>query len=796
MAQDVGNTRQSPGKNRAGQPPSAQREANKENYVSYAEHITPVKSRHVRNRVDKNAPAIQMNLDDAQTPVDYSGSISTPSKSRSCQAGAVESYGTTENERDREKSRYAKYVLKKCTHRDVNEVLSIATPTAGSTNAAVVADFIESIVGAMEQLLVDEAADIESRLPQTELLKHISGIARWIKVGPEMKSEQPLYGYFSDFVLFVAHCLSASTAEGDLARLVLPVNNYDFKPDDSNDRRRVDVALTTRSTNAAVESCNSRSYADMLCNVEAKWKRSMDDDALKQVLIYSSSIYAQQLNRRFLWGLAICTSDVYACVMLNDGVLVSSAINIATATGRKRLITLLVHWSLCSESQLGYDPTMRQLSDNDCNIHANDMDVLSDGDGRCDMIRYEVDCYDDVSQEVHTYVTLRTIMSAGSLLGRHTRCFVARLKHVDSASADMVVIKDAWPPAEQPVESDSRSEIVLLRRIHNEFKNNPPAHLYPRLEIGGHIRLDIDGRPTIDTTDAIFDLMGTSRREPPLDDTKGSWQQQALRAHRRIVMSPVGRSIKSVRSEEELIIVLAEAMRCHNAILNNCGVLHRDISTNNILVVREDQDSLPRGLLIDFDFAVPVDRERRTARPAQSGTLPYMSIANLENINTARTALDDWESLLYVICWLATFGISSSYRNADANTADYPICMWRIGGEKKIAKTKRGHMHNEDIFISQIVGEFQSKYELLPDLATELHKELFCHAGCEGAINPENIAKRGRRSHGLRSKSYDEPDFLNIDPLVARNGYVGDILHSLQDVMDFYEREARESLGL
>ncbi|KAJ2795543.1 hypothetical protein H4R20_005846 [Coemansia guatemalensis] len=120
---------------------------------------------------------------------------------------------------------------------------------------------------------------------------------------------------------------------------------------------------------------------------------------------------------------------------------------------------------------------MRQLSDNDIIIHANDADVLSGDDGKCDMIRYVVDCYDDVSQ---------------------------------NASADMVVIKDAWPPAEQPVESDSRSEIVLLHRICNEFEHDPPSHLYPRFEIGGHMRLDIDGRPTIDTTDAIFDLMGTS----------------------------------------------------------------------------------------------------------------------------------------------------------------------------------------------------------------------------------------------------------------------------------------------
>ncbi|PIA13106.1 hypothetical protein COEREDRAFT_11763 [Coemansia reversa NRRL 1564] len=144
--------------------------------------------------------------------------------------------------------------------------------------------------------------------------------------------------------------------------------------------------------------------------------------------------------------------------------------------------------------------------------------------------------------------------------------------------------------------------------------------------------------------------MGTIRREPLLDGTKGIWQQQVLRAHWYIVMSPVGRSLKTVNSEEDLVIVLAEAMHCHNTILNDCSVLHCDISMNNILVVREDQCSLLRGLLIDFDFAVSVDRNKLTARPAQSGTLPYMSIANFENIATEHTALDDWESLLYVIC--------------------------------------------------------------------------------------------------------------------------------------------------
>ncbi|KAJ2607960.1 hypothetical protein H4S08_004635 [Coemansia sp. RSA 1365] len=788
MEQGIGITQQLSGISRAGQSSSARRQANKENYVSYAENITPIKSRNARNRVDKNAPPVQMNLDDSQTPKNITSSKTTPNKSRNGQVDSIQSYSTAKEQQDIEKLSYAKFVLDTCSHRNVDEVLAIVKPIADSASAAVAKESIETIASAMEQLLAGKLSDVDSVLPLDDLQQHIPGIAEWTNVGLEMKSKRPLYGYFSDFAIFVAHCLSTSIAEGDLARLVLPASIQHLKSNESNDRRRVNMALTTHIADTAVESCHSQIYADILCNVEAKWKHDMDDDALKQVLVYSAGIYAQQPNRRFLWGLAICTTSVYACVMLNDGVLVSSAMDIATAAGRRMLITLLVHWSLCLESQLGYDPTMRRLSDDDSSFCTNNDDFLLGGDGKCDRIRYEVDCYDDMNQETHTYITLRTIMSASSLLGRHTRCFVARLKYADSADTNVVVIKDAWPP----IESEIHNEIELLRQIRNQFEINPPVHLYPRLEVGGHVQLDIDGHSAIDTTDAIFDLMGTIRREPPMDGTKGTWQQQVLRAHRRIVMSPVGRGLKSVNNEEELIIVLAEAMRCHNSILKDCGVLHRDISTNNILVVREDHSSLPRGLLIDLDFAVPVDREKRTAQPAQSGTLPYMSIANLENINIERTALDDWESLFYVICWLATFGISSSDRNANPRCHYFSIYEWLTSNKKTIADRKRSYMDTKIIFRSLIVSKFQSKYKLLRRLAINLHKALFAHVNCKGALNPKDLRSASDLSDLEES---DHSSELAIDPLVARNDYVGDILLNLQDAMDKSEKQARARLA-
>ncbi|KAJ2527405.1 hypothetical protein EV175_007548, partial [Coemansia sp. RSA 1933] len=79
-----------------------------------------------------------------------------------------------------------------------------------------------------------------------------------------------------------------------------------------------------------------------------------------------------------------------------------------------------------------------------------------------------------------------------------------------------------------------------------------------------------------------------------------------FRAHKRIATSPVGQSLFSLSSPYELMIVLADAMRTHAVILKECGILHRDLSTNNVLAVGSGRNV--RGLLIDFDCALRLDR--------------------------------------------------------------------------------------------------------------------------------------------------------------------------------------------
>ncbi|KAI8318116.1 hypothetical protein GQ54DRAFT_250175, partial [Martensiomyces pterosporus] len=77
-------------------------------------------------------------------------------------------------------------------------------------------------------------------------------------------------------------------------------------------------------------------------------------------------------------------------------------------------------------------------------------------------------------------------------------------------------------------------------------------------------------------------------------------------------------------------------------------LLHRDISTSSILVVRSPLDGTVHGALIDFDCAISVDVDRK-ARLERTGILPFMIVLNLEANWLECTEIDDWESLLYLV---------------------------------------------------------------------------------------------------------------------------------------------------
>ncbi|KAJ2553599.1 hypothetical protein EV175_002883, partial [Coemansia sp. RSA 1933] len=246
-----------------------------------------------------------------------------------------------------------------------------------------------------------------------------------------------------------------------------------------------------------------------------------------------------------------------------------------------------------------------------------------------------------------------TILNASSVFGRHTHCYAARYK-VDERIEEGIV-EDSWSLPRDKQKSGAAAayvpdEAYNLRLIAETLGKENQRFLYPIASFSGKVKF-WNGKEYIkDDTPKTFEH----------DEDE---EEKLSREHNRIFMTPVGDYLDTVENEEGLVLVLADAMKCHNAILTNCRLLHRDISVNNILVVREFEGRSVRqpvrGLLIDFDHAISIDQDS-SGYATRSGTLPFMSIHNLMGHDSKRTALDDWESLLYLICWQTTFGINDA----------------------------------------------------------------------------------------------------------------------------------------
>ncbi|KAJ2557135.1 hypothetical protein EV175_001532 [Coemansia sp. RSA 1933] len=252
-----------------------------------------------------------------------------------------------------------------------------------------------------------------------------------------------------------------------------------------------------------------------------------------------------------------------------------------------------------------------------------------------------------------------------------------------------------------------------------------------------------------------------------------------------------------------MLIKYRDSFDVNNAIFEQCNVLHRDISVNNILVVRDFEGqsaSQPvRGLLINYDHAICTDQRYRS-HSRRSGSLPFMSIHNLEAHESERTPLDDWESLLYVICWLAKFGINQADSKNIGSDHDAEILEWRKGGMEQIAHEKCVQMHNLDIFRSDILAGFQSKYRLLKLLAAGIYNALFQHQGCEGAIiQTDEIggtydSDLDKDVHNLPSDqpSVEQP---NRDPLVRRKVNEEAIVRTLLEIIQAASTAAQQILA-
>lgn len=199
------------------------------------------------------------------------------------------------------------------------------------------------------------------------------------------------------------------------------------------------------------------------------------------------------------------------------------------------------------------------------------------------------------------------------------------------------------------------------------------------------------------------------------------------RIHTR-VLTRKGRSITRFTSSHELLRAFYGAIKGHRSLYEN-GILHRDVSINNIMIAFPDEhrpDGLS-GYLIDLDMAIEISDTEPSGAPHRTGTMEFMAISTLNG--EVHTFRHDLESFYYVFLWICVreqpWTEARKYQNRMWNTV---LDDWGSTFEKA-ARTKWGDMGRaaagSGMGLERILEEFEDWALELQVLARRIRDVLF-----------------------------------------------------------------------
>ena len=214
-------------------------------------------------------------------------------------------------------------------------------------------------------------------------------------------------------------------------------------------------------------------------------------------------------------------------------------------------------------------------------------------------------------------------------------------------------------------------------------------------------------------------LLSNNRTRPSLyasgDDL---WENRIFSC---LVISPAGRVISDFRTLGELLRAMRDATKAHRSLYMVGNILHRDVSSDNIIITNPEVADGFHGMLIDLDLAKERDSGPSGARH-QTGTLQFMAVEVLRRVD--HTYRHDLESFFYVLLWMCA---RQSWRNGFAKQEKPPqesrLRKWGMGTFQDIADVKRQHMHADGL--EDIMGEFPEAMGDAKSLCLKIRTILF-----------------------------------------------------------------------
>ncbi|GAB0135297.1 hypothetical protein EsDP_00003640 [Epichloe bromicola] len=188
-----------------------------------------------------------------------------------------------------------------------------------------------------------------------------------------------------------------------------------------------------------------------------------------------------------------------------------------------------------------------------------------------------------------------------------------------------------------------------------------------------------------------------------------------------LVISPAGRVISQFITVKELLESERDAIKVHQSLYLEGKILHRDISSNNIIITKPEKADGFKGMLIDLDLAKEVDGGPSGARH-QTGTMQFMAVEVLHKID--HTYRHDLESFFYVLLWMcARQAWSNGFGGEEERPKESLLRRWEIRSFREIAYNKEGDMTVNGL--ERIMGEFPKSLDIVKPLCLRIRKILF-----------------------------------------------------------------------
>ncbi|KAM0584291.1 hypothetical protein ACHAP6_007485 [Verticillium nonalfalfae] len=434
---------------------------------------------------------------------------------------------------------------------------------------------------------------------------------------------------------------------------------------------------------------------------------------------YAREVLTAQDTRRFVLGFTICGSLMRIWMFDRLGGIASEQFDI-NHDGLQFVSTVL-GFLWMDEEDLGFDPSI----------------TTEDGKRLIKITR---------NGKAERLVVDKLMKRAPCIAGRATTCWKA---HREEDPQTTFVVKDSWQFLERDEEGEllkeaaSKGVVNVARYYHHE-------NVVVRGEVDdirGNVRRGLNVAEAKNyRPDRSFISWSTSTAVPPrtgrsstvgvkrslsqtgapvppgkrscsASPTKASHDAIPNRIHRRVILRDYGTAIYKASSRLALLAALEGCIEGHES-LHKAGLLHRDISINNLMINEDNTNSSWPYFLIDLDLAIKEQRDGVSGARGKTGTRAFMAIGAL--LGEQHSFMHDLESFFWVLFWICIH-----YNGPDESRVVPRFDKWNFVDPEELAGMKLGVVAKEAIFLKTITDNVTPYYEPLVPLLNGLRTTVF-----------------------------------------------------------------------